>query len=316
MASSTVGTNQHYVPQALLRGFLADEAREQLCVFDKQNQRAFPTTIRNIAAERDFYTLDGSDALDTAMNRADGLVAPILLHLRQTPNLRRLTEMQLGILAGFTALQMIRTRGALEQQQDMGVQLARRLAEMTPEFAQEIQALRDPTQQREMFLTGIPERTRTYMRHLLTKSTILFQSDGSLPFWISDNPVAKHNTLNPGDGIRGTLGLAVPGIEIYLPISSSLTVGFMCPSIAESHQKLYDDCMAFGFISLRAHEYLRAVQTGQPLVLGHENVRFQNSLQVVNAERFVFSNNEEFRDAREMVDKDAEHTRGPRISVR
>lgn len=224
--------------------------------------------------------------------------------------------MQLAILAGFTALQMIRTRGALEQQQDMGVQLARRLTDMTPEFAQGIQALRDPTQQREMFLTGIPERTRTYMRHLLTKSIILFQSDGSLPFWISDNPVAKHNTSNPGDGIRGTLGLAVPGIEIYLPISSSLTVGFMCPSIGGSHQRLYDDCMAFGFISLCAHEYLRAVRTGQPLELSYEKVRFQNSLQVVNAERFVFSNTDEFSDARGMVGGNADFTRGPRVFVR
>ena len=316
MASSTVGTNQHYVPQALLRGFLADEARDQLCVFDKPNQRTFATTIRNIAAERDFYTLGGSDALDAAMNRADGLIAPILQQLRQTPNLRRLNEFQIGLLAGFTALQMIRTRGALEQRQDLGVQLAKHLAEMNHEFAQEIEALRDREQQRETFLTAIPGETREYMFHLLTKSIVLFQADSSLPFWISDNPVTKHNTLNPGDGIRGTLGLAVRGIEIYFPISSSLTVGFMCPSIVEKHLELYEEVRRLGFISLKAHDYLCALRTGKPVPLNRENTRFQNSLQVVNSERFVFSNNDEFRDVQEIVNGDADFARGPRALVR
>ena len=37
--------------------------------------------------------------------------------------------------------------------------------------------------------------------------------------------------MNPGDEIQGTLGFAVLGIEIYLPLSSHLTLGCFCPSI-------------------------------------------------------------------------------------
>lgn len=316
MAGSTVGTNQHYVPQALLRGFLSDEAREQLQAFDKHTRRQFSTTIRNVAAERDFYTLDGSDVLDTAMNRADDWIAPILRQLRDTRNLRRLSQEQIAILAGFTALQMIRTRSVLEQWRDIGIQLAARMEELGGSLSPEIAAAVDPERQREMFLSAIPRQSGDFMKHLLNKSILLFESDGALPFWIADNPVAKNNTLNPGDGIVGTLGLAVKGIEIYLPISSTLTVAFMCPTIAASHAELGERMRRMGFISLKAHEYLYALRTGRPMRLTFENVRFQNSLQVMNAERFVFSSGNDFRDASEMIAANEEVASGPRAQVR
>ena len=89
----------------------------------------------------------------------------------------------------------------------------------------------------------------------------------------------------------------------------------MCPTVAEVYRKLQDRMMRFGFISVGAHEYLWAVRTGKPLVLTHDNVRFQNSLQVANAERFVFSKEERFDDAMRMVDADSAFTRGPRVVV-
>ncbi len=49
---------QHYVPRLLLRGFLREpRAKEQVFVYDKHEDRSFPTNIANIAAEREFYDL-------------------------------------------------------------------------------------------------------------------------------------------------------------------------------------------------------------------------------------------------------------------
>jgi hypothetical protein len=314
MPSSTIGTNQHYVPQMLLRGFLSDLASEQLQAFDKASGRTFPTTIRNVAAERDFYTVFCSDAIDAAMNRADDAAAPTIRKIRDTNSLRGLSLFELGALAAFTAIQMIRTRAVLEQWRDLGIKLINRLGEMTPEFKKEMQPLADAEKQREAFLKAIPGQTGMLMRHLLMKDLLLFQSDPTLPFVTSDNPVVKQNTLNPGDGVRGTLGLAIRGIEVYLPISSRLTVGFMCPSIAELHRELASRVERLGFISLRAHQYLHGLRTGAPVLLGYEATRFQNSLQVLNAERFVFAERDVFDDAREMV-QDPESASGPRIVV-
>ena len=38
------------------------------------------------------------------------------------------------------------------------------------------------------------------------------------------------NLVEPKGPFRGNLGLAVPGIEIYLPISSTMMLGFFCCS--------------------------------------------------------------------------------------
>jgi hypothetical protein len=231
MPASTAGTDQHYVPQALLRGFLSDESKEQLFVFDKQTKRSFRSSIRNLAAERDFYTLRRSSGLDRAMNKADDAVAPILQQIRARRRLTLLTPVEHGILAGFTAVQTMRTREMLEQWRDMGIQLAQRMIAITGEKTRELEEATDPTRQREMFLKAIPSQTKSLMRHLLTKSLLLFQSNGTIPFWLSDNPVVRSNTMNPPNSIRGTLGVGVKGIEIYLPISSTLTLAFMCPTM-------------------------------------------------------------------------------------
>ena len=39
------------------------------------------------------------------------------------------------------------------------------------------------------------------------------------------------NNMNPEDRLSGLLGFGVPGIEIYLPISSQFLIGCLCPSI-------------------------------------------------------------------------------------
>jgi Protein of unknown function (DUF4238) len=46
--------------------------------------------------------------------------------------------------------------------------------------------------------------------------------------YISDNPITLFNSKD--FGFRGNLGLACFGIEIYLPLSSHLTLAIFCPS--------------------------------------------------------------------------------------
>lgn len=91
----------------------------------------------------------------------------------------------------------------------------------------------DADQFRTEFLDGIPSLSRKLFPHLSDKSIALFVSDRMNPCWISDHPVARSNSLNPGDGIRGTLGVANTDVEIYLPIGSRLVLGFLCTSVEE-----------------------------------------------------------------------------------
>jgi hypothetical protein len=95
----TANTNQHYVPQMLLRGFAIDGEKEQVRVFDKSTGKEFPTAIRNIGAERGYYDIDGSAAIDAAMNQMDDVSSPIIQKLRERRSISCLNTTDRIVLA-------------------------------------------------------------------------------------------------------------------------------------------------------------------------------------------------------------------------
>ena len=68
-----------------------------------------------------------------------------------------------------------------------------------------------------------------YARRLLTKDILLFEAPVGTEFLLGDSPLALHNERE--FGAYGNLGLAVPGIEVYLPLSPALQLAFWCPSL-------------------------------------------------------------------------------------
>lgn len=313
-ATDTANTDQHFVPQMLLRGFAITGRPDQVWIFDKQSKRSFPTSIRNIAVERGYYDLDGSAALDAAMNEADNLTAPIIGDIRRRRSLSGITAGPRVALAGFTVLQMWRTRGFQEQVRHMEESLAAAVIDkggfMPPGWRPDD----PPDRAREEYLQLIPKFTRAFLPYLLDKDLLLFSADPSHPFCISDHPVTLNNTSNPGDGIRGTLGLGVLGIEVYLPISSELTLAYLCPSIGKQYERLRHHLrMLGGFVKEEVMYYLQSRDTGRAMMLGAENIRFQNSLQTLNAERFLISSVNDFADAMDIVEKHPNAKFGRRV---
>ena len=215
-------TNQHYVPQFLLRGFhTGNEA--QIWAFDKTSSKSFTTAIDKVASEHGFYNVDGSAQLDDVIRKFEEATAPIIKDVRERKSLAGIDEFKRIWLSGFTALQYVRTRAFSERSQDMMRQITHVATQMSGgELSEQVRkqlGLDEPGTEHEKALSTILGLVRPAVDELQKKHLILYRSDGSLLFCIGDSPVALHNTLNPGDGIRGTLGLAVPGIEVYLPIS-------------------------------------------------------------------------------------------------
>jgi hypothetical protein len=112
-----------------------------------------------------------------------------------------------------------------------------------------------------------------YAGHLLTKRWLLLKSERQ--FYLSDNPVALSNFANP-PGLRGTLGINSDGIEIYLPLSSSVVLNLLCG-------RFYAD------VAEGTHEV-------EPM-----NIEYCNSLQIRYAERFIFSATNDFALASDML---------------
>jgi len=220
------------------------------------------------------------------------------------------------MLAGFVVLQLLRTRGFLERFRHIGQTMVETIRERGLEPPSEWDEHLTAERTREAYLRVIPGSLRDFLPHLLKKDLLLFKTDNSVPFCISDNPVALNNTVNDGDGIRGTLGLAVQGIEIYLPISKNLTLAYICPSVGMAYELEKSNLRRMGgFFNEDAFYYLQARDTGKAMALKPDNVRFQNSLQIRNAERFVVSSLNDFADAADMVARDPEARFGPRVTT-
>lgn len=79
--------------------------------------------------------------------------------------------------------------------------------EMTPEIAKalSLQSLTEPNE---------------FADHILDKRWLLFETEASTPFYISDNPVALQNIVAPRGPLRGNLGLPVLGIEVTSPLAA------------------------------------------------------------------------------------------------
>lgn len=65
---------------------------------------------------------------------------------------------------------------------------------------------------------AIPE----FSMHIRNKQWLVLEASSDDGFYISDNPIGFHNYNNFEP--FGNLGFAVPGIEIYLPLSPTLTL--------------------------------------------------------------------------------------------
>jgi hypothetical protein len=85
--------NQHYVPQSYLENFSLDPNKneKQIFVFDKDNQKKFPTNIKNIPLERYFYdfpenlVLPGEDPqkVENFFDELEGRQKKLLKHIKK-----------------------------------------------------------------------------------------------------------------------------------------------------------------------------------------------------------------------------------------
>ncbi len=312
---SYADTNQHYVSQFMLRGFHTG-SEAQIWVFDKLTGRSYTDAIRKVAAEYGFYNIAGSPEIDGRIRKVEEATAPIIEEIRTRKTLRGLDEHKRIWVSGFTALQLVRTKGYSERSQDMMRQITHVVKQVSDgKLSKEIReqlGLDAPGSPHEKTMATILNLARTAVDELLKKMLVLFRSDGSVPFWIGDNPVVLDNTINPGDRLRSNLGLGVPGIEVYLPISSELVLAHMCPSIATVSAAMGEEARRMGFIYARAHSYLQALMNSSPILVGKDDIENLNRLELVYAERWVYSSTNNFENAREILEENPRFRTGPR----
>lgn len=327
---------QHYVPQFLLRNF--QKGKGIICVFDKHSNKTFETNIKNIAAERNFneFTFQGETlTLEPSLCELEGKVSNIINTIKNKKTLNGLASEEKSHLAHFIAVQLLRTNGQKVKIKDLRENLSRGLIEMgvDPNVV-----AADEENDQLLFIKGLT-KAHQFLPHLVDKVWVLLETTGKHSYYISDNPVTLQNqNKRPG---RGNLGFAVEGIEIYLPITKTLTLALWCSSHARMVTEMYEKAKDVIHGSKKynrlvknideqlkkneekvarkalkeAGKVLKAIKTGNPLKSLPENVEYLNSLQVLFSERFVMGSINDFQLAQKMVNENLEARVGRRISM-
>ncbi|MER9865132.1 DUF4238 domain-containing protein [Mesorhizobium sp. M0185] len=226
--------NQHYVPQFLLRNFCAEG---QCHVFDKSTCKEFRTNPRNIMGEADYNVvrLKGNFYLDfeSKFTHVENLAKPVLESIIANETVSALSPMDLATLCCFVVVQHLRSKSSRQSYSGIFQDVKLRFPDLKTNDIPE--HFSDEEYEKFCLLKMNLDKLDEIAGHLTTKKLILLKKCCAGELYISDNALVMHNYNDFGP--YGNIGLGVPGIEIYLPISSDLVLGFLCPTIIDGFHK-------------------------------------------------------------------------------
>ncbi len=229
---------QHYVPQVLLRLHASDpsakKGSQQIWCFDKQTGKVFPANIRGVLSGTRFYEIEINGqtlSLEEPLSELEGMLSPTLVRLVRDQKLPALTKEDRFTIASFCAVQLLRTQGFRDRIKDLneGVAEALRKRGVNPFEVRNFKMLSDE-EIKGLSMDMLGEAPRKYGPHFLSKYWHLIGSTSDDPFHVGDHPLVVDNDFGRGPG---SLGLASPGVTIYLPLSPTLCLAMTDPALME-----------------------------------------------------------------------------------
>jgi Protein of unknown function (DUF4238) len=283
--------------------------------FDKWDGRQFQVAVKDAAAEHgynSFETDQVSGCVEEYFTEIETAASPFIQEIVSDRRLPALAPEGRTAVARLAVAQMVRSKNHRAVFDQIG-RILRKLAqrEGTPEFQAWVGPA-NPAADRQALLTDLEQDVQHYLPHLLDKDLVLFCSTDNRPLLIGDSPLIRTNTLNVSE-LRGTTGLASPGVEIYLPLSPTLALAFMCPTLGEMMRLLINTLGESA--DNTASSYLAALESHQSLAMAPPNIDFLNSQQVIAAERFIYSGSSDFALVCGMLESDPTLRRGKRMTT-
>jgi hypothetical protein len=304
---------QHYVPQFIIRNFAFNKKQDQVWVFEKKSSKIFRSNIRNVASEKGFYDTisEGQNiSVDPALTEVETLASPVIDKVVTQESLTCLSGDEKRVLCYFFAAQFARTKQMRIAQEGLCRQMDDWIRSMggDPETVMGYDLL-SADARKEAAVRNLAASILEYAPLFLPKTWILLKTTQA-PFYISDNPIALQNSIDHRP--FGSIGLAVKGIEIYLPLSKSLTLLMLCPAMAARQLQIYacyKRCEAMApEVTRKAipdpsslEIFAEGVKSGKAVVIPDYYLTNLNSLQVACASKLVFSNTDDFGIAEQYV---------------
>lgn len=299
---------QHYVPRFLLRRF-GQGNKGHVWVLDKHTGKRFsfsPSKKSKIAVAAeygmyDFEFMGESVTVEPGLANLESKAAKFIERLILEKTLSQTDPGERATLASFLAVQMVRTRAIMTTNQDMFGRMAAWLRqEGAPDelFAPDPMVGDGENAQKALQARLICNAATDFAPALIEKDWVLLKTNQKSPFIIGDHPFTMFNEVD--HGLRGNLGLSVEGIQIYFPLSPTLALALLCPSI---QRQLLDGYQGSRYVEpwKKGIEIVEAIRQGTALMTEPESVMHFNSLQVGEAERFLFSCDGDFTLAENMI---------------
>jgi hypothetical protein len=316
----------HYVPQFLLRQF-SDGGGQKIYVFDKRTGRVFRSNILNVAAENRLYEFSIGNltaTIEPGLAQFETNAADVLRRILAAQSLAQITILDRTVLAAFVAQLLLRSPHRKAISDDMINQVREKVRRMgtDPDQLPELKIL-DENEKKILTAQFLAHTWKEFIPIIAFKTWVFHRVSNSGTLYLSDNPVVMHNEMQFGP--RGNLGLAVEGIELYLPLSPTSCLAMYCPKMVADLERKYRemppsqefvDHTRFPDRRGIVEKLFTAFRTGEPAPFDCSNVEFVNSLQVWSAERYVYAADDDFELAKDMLVKNPRLRFGPRPSVR
>jgi hypothetical protein len=338
--------NQHYVPKFILRQFLTNPDAEQVAVYDKKDDKTFVTSIRNVMAENRFndfvFDEDWTVSFEPIACAAEDQVLPTYRKILETRRLEG-TPQEKAALAFLVAFQFLRTKAQRARWQQLEDLIVAKVEESGGKM-QDVKGWEDwqPATEDSLkrdHLLSIRRSIGEFAQIIGTKDFLLAEPAHGRSFYLGDNPVCLNNMQNFAP--YGNLGLAVTGIEIYLPLASDLLLCAWCPSILTTLRSDYERSVreqrteAVGQVMAGkmtapqmkelmgrleqmggpATSLLSAAAEGRPVSSNAANMDYYNSLQTSFASRYVVCQQADFALARSFCRENPDARRGHRMGA-
>ncbi|AIT20998.1 hypothetical protein BTN_671 [Burkholderia thailandensis E254] len=228
--------NQHFVPQLLLRHF--ETSDEEVQIFDSTRNKIRTSSIRRVFSRNKFY--DDDNAVEKFLaEKVEGPAAEAVNSIVASPN--QAIEPGLPALLTFIAVQMARTPGTQTQALDFVDGFSSMVFEQFAELnGHPIESVRNlkwrPTDERVM-------RNRLLLRSVLNRwlledlSWHVLSNSTDLPFVISDHPAVPYNWYLRNSDDPSYTGMTKIGVQIFLPLSPSVTLALIDKSIYKFGEK-------------------------------------------------------------------------------
>ncbi|QUX92629.1 hypothetical protein CYL31_15025 [Marinomonas sp. A3A] len=294
----------------------------------------FPSNTKNVASENGFYnfTLEngGKYTWEVALSELEGKASLIIEKIIDDKSLNGLSDEQRFSLALFLAVQFVRTKDVREYFKDMVLkisgEISSRFGDMHNLFSEDcIKDIVSDESLKRYTAESLSDVKETYLPHFLNKIWTLYEAPKGESFYIGDNPVSMFNFLPSHQFGGSNIGLALKGIEIYLPISSKYSIALLCPQmisdlagkvkVARSQNSVMFDREEINKKVSETEKLLSNILSGNAHKIDPENVTHCNSLQVMYSNSYVFSSMKNFNLAIKMIKDDERYKEGGRGQV-